>query len=426
MELVVLGSVFVVLLFLGFYVSIALLTAGIATVFFAGLPPLIVAERLVSSLNSLPLVAVPLFILAALIMNKGGLTAHLVGASRAFVGHVRGGSAQVNVVASMVFAGMSGAATADAAGIGSMLIPEMKKEGYPGGFAIGITAASSTIGPIIPPSITMVIYASITELSVGRLFLAGVVPGFAIGVALMIMAYIISVRQNYPKLERVPWLDRFRVAARAAPALGAPAIIFGGIVFGLYTPTEAGVAACVYGVFVGAVIYRGLSLKTLLEALVETVEYTAVPLFIVASAALFGWLLTIFGMGEVLVSLIGGLDVGRLGVLFIVFAVVMVLGLFIDGLTIIIIFVPIFSPLIPAFGLDPLHFGLVVIVTMLIGAVTPPVGLLLFIAATVGDVPVKEAVIWPFVFVMCIVVVLMILFPAMVTALPNFVLSGYR
>jgi tripartite ATP-independent transporter DctM subunit len=300
-----------------------------------------------------------------------------------------------------------------------MLIPEMKKEGYDGGFCIGVTAASSTIGPIIPPSMTMVIYASITSMSVGRLFLAGVVPGLAIGLALMVLVAFMSRRRNYPRRERIPWAKRGPIVAEGLPALVAPVIIIGGIVTGVSTATEAGVVACVYGILVGMFLYRELKVSDLMNLLSETVESTAVPVFILATAGLFGWLLAYYGLGELLVDAMQALDLGPLGVLLFVFVVVMILGLFIEGLVIIIVFVPVFMPLIPAFGLDPLHFALIMIVTQLIGAVTPPVGLLLFIAASVGKTPVREAVVWPFVFTMMVVVILMILMPGMVTWLPN-------
>jgi tripartite ATP-independent transporter DctM subunit len=425
---ILLGS-FLVLLFAGVPVAVAMLAASIIDLIYLNLtglplPPVVVAERILSSINSFPVLAVPFFILAGVIMNRGGLTGQLVNVARAFVGHFHGGTAQVNVLASILFSGISGSASADAAAIGSMLIPAMKREGYPAGFAVGITAASATIGPIIPPSIVMIIYATMTNLSIGALFIAGILPGLAIGIALMVMVAIMSRREGYPRQARTPWGERWRIMLRAIPALIAPVIIVGGIVTGLYTATEAGVVACVYGVVVGLLVYRELRLSDLSGLLAEAVETTAIPVFILACASIFGWLLTFHGFGPVIVGTFQALDLSPTMMMLTIVGLLLVIGLVIEGLAALIIFVPVFMPLIPAFGFDPIHFALVVIVTILIGTVTPPVGLQLYIASAIGQTRLQDVVVWPFVFAMVIVVILMVLIEPMATFLPALLMGS--
>ena len=424
MATILLVGVFVLLLLLGVPVALAMLASSIVNIFYmslAGLPlpSIIVAERMLSSVNSFPLLAVPFFILAGVIMNRAELTAQLVNVSRAFVGHFHGGTAQCNVLASILFSGISGSASADAAAIGSMLIPTMKREGYPAGFAVGITAASATIGPIIPPSIAMIIYGTMTNISVAALFLAGIIPGLLIAAALMVISAVLSRRHSYPRLERVPWRERLGIAWRALPALFAPLIILGGIVSGIYTATEAGVIACVYGLFVGLFVYRRLKIRHLPRLLAEAVEITAIPVFILAAASIFGWLLTYNGFGTLVVGQFEAMNLSALGMLFALVAMLLVIGLFLEGLAAMIIFVPVFMPFIPAFGFDPIHFAMIVIVTILVGTVTPPVGLQLYIASAIGGTKIHEVVVWPFVFSMIAVVVLMVLIPQMTTSMPR-------
>ena len=419
MEIALLLGVFLALLLLGVPVAVAMLFSSIINILIIGIPPIIASERVLSSINSFPMLAVPFFILAGVIMNLGGLTAQLVNVSRAFVGHFYGGTAQVNVLASIFFSGISGSASADAAAIGSMLIPTMKREGYEPGFSVGITAASATIGPIIPPSVVMIIYGSMTNLSIGALFLAGILPGLAIGILLMVTVAFISRRRDYPRRDRMPWSQRLKTVWRGIPALIAPLIIVGGIITGLYTPTEAGVVACVYGLLVGLFVYRELKLRMLPRLLAEAIETTAIPIFILASASIFGWLLTFHGLGTMVADYFASLNMTPTMMLFALVGLLLVIGLLIEGLAALIIFVPVFMPLIPAFQFDEVHFALIVIVTILIGTVTPPVGVQLYIAAAIGRVRLQDIVIWPFVFAMIAIVALMILFPQFVVFLPH-------
>ncbi len=423
MEILVLFGVFITVMLAGVSVAPAMLLASIVDVLLFGIPETLVAERMLNSINSFPLLAVPYFILAGVIMNRAGLTQRMVEVSKTFVGHFRGGTAQVNVATNMILAGVSGSASADCAAIGSMLIPTMKREGYPTGFAVGLTAAASCIGPIIPPSIVMVIYGSMTNLSIGRLFLAGAIPGVLIGIALMILVAIIARRDGYPRHVKVPWGDRLGIVWRALPALMAPLVIIGGIVSGVYTATEAGVVACVYGLAVGLFVYREMTIADIPSILAEAVEMTAIPVLILAAASVFGFLLTIHGFGPLTVDFIKSLGLNRIELLLAVVTLLMIVGLFVDGLAALLIFVPVFMPLVPAFGLDHIHFALIVIVTIMIGTITPPVGLQLYIAAAIGRIPLNQVMVWPFVCVMVFVDLALVFWPPLVTFLPDLFLG---
>ncbi len=424
MEIILLFAVFIGALLAGVSVAPAMLLASIIDVVIFGIPETLIAERVLNSINSFPLLAVPYFILAGVIMNRAGLTQHMVSVSKAFVGHFRGGTAQVNVATNMILAGVSGSASADCAAIGSMLIPTMKREGYPTGFAVGLTAAASCIGPIIPPSIVMVIYGSMTNLSIGRLFLAGAVPGVLIAIALMGYVAAVARREGFPRHAKVPWSGRFGIIWRALPALLAPLVIIGGIVTGVYTATEAGVVACVYGLAVGVFVYRELGISDIPAILAEAVEMTAIPVLILASASVFGFLLTIHGFGPLTVGFIKGLGLTPTQLLLVVVVVLLIVGMFLDGLAALLIFVPVFMPLVPAFGLDHIHFALIVIVTIMIGTITPPVGLQLYIAAAIGRIPLNQVTVWPFVWVMVAVDIALVFWPSLVTFLPNLLLGS--
>jgi tripartite ATP-independent transporter DctM subunit len=421
MEIALLFTIFLSLMLAGVPVAVSMLLSSIVNVTVYGMPDTIVAERMLNSINSFTLLAVPFFILSGVVMNRGGLTTRMVDVSKAFVGHFRGGTAHVNVVANMILAGVSGSASADCAAIGSVLIPAMKTEGYPAGFAVGITAAASCIGPIIPPSIIMVIYGAMTNLSIGRLFLAGAVPGVLIGFALMGVVAWKAKTQDFPRHERLAFAARGMACVYAIPALLAPGIIVGGIISGYYTATEAGVAACVYGLVVGALIYRELKWRDIGPIMHEAVEMTAVPIFILASAQVFGWLLTAYGFGSLLVGWLKALALGPNTMLLLVVLLLFIVGLFLDGLAALLIFVPVFMPLVPAFGLDQIHFALIVIVTIMVGTITPPVGLQLYIASAIGKVQLGVVTVWPFVAAMMGIVLLMVFVPSIVTFLPNLV-----
>lgn len=419
MELAVLLVTFILFLLLGVSVAASMALSAVLSLLVGGMPLTIAAERVLSGVNSYTLLAVPFFIFAAVIMNRGGLTDRLLGVARGFVGHLPGGTAQVDVLASIFFAGMSGSATADAASQGRILIPHMRRQGYDPGFAAGVNSASATIGAIIPPSITMVIYGSVTNLSVGTLFLAGIIPGLLVGIGMMIVVWYLSVRRGYPRDTYMPWKDRVRPMIEAIPAMLAPIIILGGIFTGVTTPTEAGVIACAYALFLGFFVYRELTVKDIFPILAETVEATAVPVFIIAGGSIFGFALTTSGFGFMVQDTLTALTADPLIFLLIVIAIFMVIGLFVEGTAAMLIFVPVFMPLVSSYDIDPLQFAMIVIITIMVGTITPPVGLQLFIAADIAKISVFKVDIWPFVAIIMTIVVAIVFVPQIVTILPD-------
>lgn len=418
MELYILLGAFIVLLLSGTSVAVAMLVSAFLSLWSAGLPVNIVAERILGGINSYTLLAVPFFIFAAVVMNKAGLTERLLDAARALVGHFRGGTAQVNVLASIFFAGMSGSATADAAAQGRIIIPAMRREGYDGEFSAGLTAASATIGAIIPPSITMIIYGAVTNLSVGALFIAGIVPGLLVGLCMMILVAFLAHHRGYPKSPKLSWRARLRPLWVALPALLAPAIILGSIITGVATPTEAGVIACVYSLLLGIFVYREIQVSGLPALLAEAAEATAVPVFIIAAGTVFGFALTSAGFGFMVQDAITGLTDSPLVFLLLAVALFFLIGLFVEGTTALLVFVPVFMPMVPAYGLDNLHFALVIVITLMIGTITPPVGLQLYVTANIARISVFRVEVWPFVAIMLAVVVMLIFIPGLVTGLP--------
>lgn len=423
MELYVLLGSFILLLLAGVPVAAAMIVSGFASLWVGGLPVNIIAERTLGGINSYTLLAVPFFIFAAVVMNKAGLTERLLDAAKAIVGHMRGGTAQVNVLASIFFAGMSGSATADAASQGRIIIPSMVKEGYSPGFSAGVTAASSTIGAIIPPSIAMIIYGAVTNISVGALFIAGIVPGLVIGLAMMIYIALLARRRGYPQSPKLTWRQRRDPLIRAVPALLAPIIILGSIILGVATPTEAGVVACVYALVLGLAVYREIRPRELMALLAEAVEATAIPVFIIAAGTVFGFALTVAGFGFIVRDAITGFTDNPTIFLIVVVVIFFVVGLFVEGTTAMLIFVPVFTPMVQGFAIDPLQFALIVIVSIMVGTITPPVGLQLYVTAHIARISIFRVEIWTFAAIMLAVVLAMMLVPEIVTFVPNLIMK---
>lgn len=421
MILTLLGSA-TLLAVIGVPLGVALgLSALIAlTLFLPNIPTEIVAQRMMSSVDKFPLVAVPLFILAGELMNSGGITARLITLSKALVGWIKGGLGLVNVATSVFFAGISGSSTADAAGIGRVLIPAMKKEGYDGDFAVAVTAASATIGPILPPSIVMVIYAAMTNLSIGKLFLAGVVPGLLMGAVLMTLVLVYATARNYPRDVWVGFPALGRAILDALGPLGAPAIILFGVIGGYFGATEAGAIVVAYSLLLG-ILYGELSWSRIVLACQRTALNVGVILFAMTAASIVGWTLAVGRVPQQLAMLITSYGDSQSIVLLTVVAVLLVMGLFLDGLAAMVIMVPVFIPITAALGIDPIHFAMIVILCIMVGAVTPPVGLLLLISCQVGGVPYSKAArtIWPFVGAMLCVVLLVTFVPTLTTWLPE-------
>lgn len=425
MTIVSLFLLFLVLLFLGMPVAFAMGIAGTIILFVIGnIPMEIIPQKLFTSVNSFPLMAVPFFIIAGYMMNVGGITKRLVDFAGTLVGHFAGGLAQINVMTSMLFSGISGSASADASAVGSTLIPAMLRDGYSKSFSVAVTAASATIGPIIPPSIVMVIYGSMTNVSIGTLFIAGIIPGILIGIAQMVVVRYYAVKRGYKAENKVPISEVFKKFKEAFWALIMPIIILGGILGGIFTATEAGVIATVYAFIVGIIIYKEIKVKDIPKIFIDATVMTATPIIILGMASIFGWVLAREQFSAMVVNLITGIsDNPNIVILVIVIALLFV-GLFIESLAAMVIFVPVLSPLIVQFGWDPIHFAMIVIIAMLIGTVTPPVGIQLYIAAAIAKIPVSKVHdIWAFVLAMVFILLLITYIPSLVTFLPSLVFN---
>lgn len=421
-------SVLVLLILVGFPIAVAMGLTAIG--FFLGLgePRMIgaMAQRMYSAVSSFPLLAIPFFILAGNLMNTGGMTDRIFGFARTVVGHVRGGFAHVSVLASMLFAGVSGAALAEAMGLGVIEIKAMKDGGFDKTFAGAVVASSSTIGPVIPPSIPMVIYGALAEVSVGKLFLGGVIPGVMMGIGIMIVIYILSVKRGYRAEQRATLAQVVRSGIDGFLGLLAPGIIMGGILGGVFTPTEAAVAAVIYALAVGAIVYRELDLTRLTAILWDTVDQTVRVMFIIAAAGMFGWLLIYIRAPQAIVEGLTALTSSSAMILLIFNVILLVLGCFMEGIAIMLLTVPIFVPVMAKFGIDPVHFGVVMTLNLMIGLLTPPVGMVLYAVSTIAQVPVVRLA-WelvPFMIVLGAVLILITYIPGLVTWLPVLVLGG--
>ncbi|WP_046868922.1 TRAP transporter large permease [Microvirga massiliensis] len=385
----------------GVPIAVALGIIAIGTMWIAVGPDLLAIsiQRIYAGTTSFPLLAIPFFILAGNLMNTGGMTARIFNVAHLLVGQVRGGLGHVNVLASMLFAGMSGSAVADAAGLGVVEIKAMREAGYSARFAATLTAVSSTIGPIIPPSIPFVIYGSLANVSVGALFLAGIVPGVLMGLALMAIVAVVAKRQDLPRGDRRPgWRKAWPVVSAALPALLMPPLILGGIFTGIVTPTEAAVVAAGYAFLLGRLYYRELRLDDVLEIIWESGRQTAQVMFIIAAAAPFGWILIQQQIPNALLAAILSLSSEPWLILLIVNIVLLILGMFIEGVAILIIAFPVLLPIMLKIGVDPVHFGVIIVLNIMIGLVTPPVGLCLYVVSSISRVPITEIAseMWPY------------------------------
>ena len=383
----------IVLLFVGLFalllsgapVAVALAGSAMAWLLLTGqAPQLVTVQRMVSGVDSFPLLAIPFFVLAGSLMNTAGITTRIFDFTAALVGWMRGGLGHVNIGASVIFAGMSGAAVADAGGLGTIEIRAMRERGYDADFAVGITAASSTIGPIIPPSLPLVVYGVLASVSIGQLFIAGLVPGFVMALALMVMVRWMAGRRGYGA-DAALSLTRIWTTFRAAfLSLMTPVIIVGGILLGLFTPTEAAVCAVGWALALGFLVYRTLTLRRLLSVVLETIETTAVLMLIVAAAALFAWVITINQVPREVAQLLLSITAEPWQVLILINIVLLVAGLFLEPVAAITILVPVFLPIATTIGVDPVHFGIIMILNLMIGLLTPPVGMVLFVLSRVS------------------------------------------
>ncbi|WP_163268892.1 TRAP transporter large permease [Chelativorans alearense] len=345
-------------------------------------------QRMFSATTAFTLLAIPFFILAGNLMNTGGITRRIFRFANACVGHIRGGLGQVNVLASLIFSGMSGAAVADAAGLGQVEFKAMTDRGYDPEFSAAITAASSTIGPVFPPSIPFVLYSSITGVSVTKLFLAGVIPGLLMAVALMASVYLISVLTRMPREPRASLREIATSFADSALSLFTPVIIIGGIFGGIFTPTEAGVVASAYALAISMFVYREITWAHLPAVLWDTLVHTVRVMFVIAAAGFFGWLLIHQRIPNQLISAMLGLSDSPAVIMGIVILILLVLGMFLEGIAVIVLCVPLFLPVVQQYGIDPVQFGVVMIMCSMFGLLTPPVGMVLFAVSSISGLTV--------------------------------------
>ncbi|MEH6709858.1 MAG: TRAP transporter large permease [Paraglaciecola polaris] len=418
-----------------FWVFILLLTAGTPVVFALLIGPGVslmldgnqvffsaLLTRLYSGMNSFPLMAVPFFILAGELMNQGGITQSIVRFSQTLIGHYRGGLAQVNILSSVLFAGLSGSAVADTSALGKMLIPAMEENGYSRRFAAAVTAASSVIGPIIPPSGIMILYAFIMNVSVAGMFLAGITPGLLICAGLMIVTSRISKKRNYPVAnKKATWYERGSALKKSFLPLLTPVILLGGIVLGVFTPTEAAAAAAGYALIITLFVTNTLKFDKLPHILVNAAVQSGTILLLVGSAVTFAWIITVSGMADMLAANIVGITDNVLLLLLIINLFLFAIGMFLDAGPAILILGPVLAPIFISLGIDPLHFAVIMCVNLTVGLATPPMGLVLFVAASVSGEKTENIAyeMLPFLAVEALVIFIITYFPAVTMTLPR-------
>lgn len=419
-------SVLLLMLLFGFLaigvpVHVSLGLSGLVVFFSSDLPLPAGAHAILNGANSFPLIAIPFFIFAGELMNRSGVTDRIFSFARSLVGWLPGGLGHVNVASSVVFAGMSGAAVADAGGLGAVEIKAMRDAGYDKPFAVGVTAASSIIGPIIPPSLALIIYGVVADVSIGQLFAAGIVPGLMMAIALMAMVAWYALRRNYPRDPSFNARQALSQAKSAFLPLLTPIIIIGGIVSGMFTPTEAAVAAVLYTAVLGIAVYRTLGWQAIVDASFQTLKTTASVLMIVASAALFAWILTANQAADVLSERVLTLSDNRIVVLLLMMLIVLVMGFFMETIAAITILVPLFLPVAAAVGIDLTHLGILMVLNLMIGLLTPPIGMVLYVLAKVSDTPFEDCVraTAPFLVPLVAVLLLLVAFPDLALWLPR-------
>ncbi len=403
-------------------IALGMITTSIFYMLVKGLDIGLVANQVLSNLFSkYILMAVPLFIFTAKIMNTGKVTEMVFSFANALVGRFKGGMGHVNVVASIIFSGMTGSAVADASGLGIMEIQAMKDHGYDDGFSCAITAASATIGPIFPPSIPMVFYAMLSGASIGSLFLGGMLPGLLIGFALMLYIAIIANKRNYPRGVSYKFKEFVIYTIKAFPALLTPVILLGGIYTGVMTPTEAGAVAAFYAIIISFFVYRAMGLKQLIEVIVDTVKTTGTLTLIVGAAFTFSYIVAFEHIPQVIAQFLLGITTNKYILLLLINILFIILGMFIDTSVITVVFIPMVLPLVKSLGIDLVHFGVVIVLNMMIGLSTPPMGMLLFIVSGISNTPlkiiIKEAI--PMILVLLGVLLLITYIPELVLFVPQ-------
>ncbi len=422
---ILLGS-FALLLVLKVPITFTLAMSSIVTAIYLKIPLMAILQQMVQGVNSFSLLAIPFFIIAGEIMGEGGISRRLIEFSNVIVGRVRGGLAQVNVLASMFFGGISGSAVADVSSIGTILIPMMKKQGYKSDFSVAITVTSACQGIIIPPSHNMIIYSlAAGGVSVGRLFLGGFIPGVSLGIALMIVCYILAVKQNHPRGGSYTWKEALRVTKEAVLGLITAVIIMGGVISGVFTATESAAVACVYAFFVTFFVYREIPLSRMNKILYSSLKTLAMVMSLIAAAKAFGWLLAYLRIPALATSALLSVSDNPVILLLLINLLLLGLGCIMDMAPLILITTPILFPVVvKTLGMDPVQFGIMMMLNLGIGLCTPPVGSALFVGCAVGKIPIEEATraMIPFYVTMIVVLLLITFVPQIVMFIPNLVM----
>lgn len=422
--IIIVGSMLVLLL-IGVPIAFSMSLAAIIALLMNGISLMLVPQRIFNGLNSFSLMAVPLFVFVGEAMNTGGVTDRIFKFARAYVKHITGGLGHVNVISNMIIAGMSGSAVADAYGIGVIEIKAMVENGYGADFSAALTAASSTIGPIIPPSIPLVVYAVIAEQSVGRLFLGGLIPGILMGLSLMILVYFMSKKRGYKKETKATWSERGTVTLRAIPSLLTPLIMFSGIVFGIVTPTEGAALAAVYAIFLGLFIHKELKFKDIYNILLKTVKSSCTIMLIIGSANVLTWVVLEANIPTIVTAGLLAISKNKYVILLLINIILLILGCFLESISILMIMVPVLLPIVTLFHIDLIHLGVFVVLNVMIGLITPPVGFSLYVVTSIAKISftkVAKAIV-PFIVPLVVVLLLITYIPALVTWLPNLVMG---
>lgn len=414
------------LLIVSMPVAFAIGIACLAYILASGIPLLSLAQKMVFGLNSFPFLAIPMFILAANLMNEIGLTTRIFRFARNLVGHIRGGLAHANIVASVVFAGMSGAALADVAGLGRIEIEAMEKDGFDPDFASAVTAASAVVGPIIPPSVAGVIYGASIGVSIGRLLIAGIIPGILLGIALIVLTYVIAVARRMPTLKRATFKELLESLRRGLLALVAPAILIGGILTGVFTPTESAAIAVFYVLILGTLVYRNLTIRKLLRVVLNSAIGTGVICIIVSTSLVFGFVGTLEQLPHAMAEAIPRLASNPNMFLLLANLILIVLGCMVEMTPLLIIMPPIFYPVMMQMGIDPIHFGIVMVFNITIGLFTPPFGMGMFVMLGITKSSMGSFLkqFWPYLLLLLLFLAVLTYVSPIVTFLPNLVMGN--
>lgn len=418
-------AIFFLFLFLGIPVAFSLGISSFIYLLVNDIPLMVIPQKMYAGMDSFTLLCIPGFVLAGNLMNSGGITKRIIKCCNAFVGHIKGGLGLANIGSSMVFAGISGTALADTASIGGIMIPAMKKEGYGADYSVAVTASSSTIGPIIPPSLPMIIVGTLTGISVSKMFLAGAIPGILLGLGMMVVSYRISIIKNHPKGIKFSTKEKIMAFKDAFWAIMLTILILFGILGGVFTPTEASIAAALYAVVVGKFMYKELKLKDMPKILLDSIVGTAAIMMLVGFANVFAWILTSEQIPQLVAEGVLKISQNKYVVLLLINLVLLFVGTFMETIAALVILFPVLLQIVIPLGVDPIHFGVIVVLNLIIGLTTPPVGVCLFVASSIGKISMAEAIkaIIPFLVLSFLILMLVTYIPAISLFLPNLILN---